>query len=190
MKPVEIVNERTKQLILLAQNGDSETFHELVALHDKQIMTLAYQLTQNTHDAEDLYQEVFLKAYRNIKSYKFKSSFYTWLYRITVNTAINMSRKSSNLPIDDMADIERDRSLIWFKQKENPHSKEIMNEVSTAVDLLPVKQKTVFILKHFQGLKIKDISKIIGSTEGTVKQYLFRAMGTLRISLKELNHAR
>ncbi len=188
MKPVDIVNDRIKQLILLAQNGDTEAFHELVILHDEKIMTLAYQLTQNTQDAEDLYQDVFLKAYRKIKTYKFKSRFYTWLYRITVNTAINTGRKSSNLPIDDESRLEKHQSTEWYADKDNLPSEDIMNDITKAVNTLPAKQKTVFVLKHFQGLKIREISNIIGSTEGTVKKYLFRAAGTLRTSLKGLNH--
>jgi DNA-directed RNA polymerase specialized sigma subunit, sigma24 homolog len=75
-----------RQLIQLAQAGDSEAFHQLVVLHDEKIMTLAFQLTQNKTDAEDLYQEVFIKAYKSISKFRFQSAFYTWLYRITVNT--------------------------------------------------------------------------------------------------------
>lgn len=189
LKPADIVDDRTKQLILLAQNGDTEAFHELVATHDKKIMTLAYQLTQNTQDAEDLYQEVFLKVYRKIKTYKFKSSFYTWLYRVTVNTFINLQRKASNLLIDDIRDMEKHQSGEWYVQNDHIPSDDIMNDISKAVNQLPAKQKTVFILKHFQGLKIKEISGIVGSTDGTVKKYLFRAAGTLKTLLKGLNHA-
>ncbi|MBC8215227.1 MAG: RNA polymerase sigma factor [Candidatus Marinimicrobia bacterium] len=180
------MDEKIRQLIFLAQDGNTEMFHELVALHDKRIMILAYQLTQNTQDAEDLCQDVFLKVYRNIKSYKFKSDFYTWIYRITVNTALNQKRKSSLLPITDIHEYENDPHMGWVSDVGDSPVIDIAPDIAIAVNRLPPKQKTVFVLKHFQGQKIREIAVILGCSEGTIKRYLFRAMEKLRTSLKDV----
>ncbi len=180
-----------RQLIKKAQSGDSESFHELVKLHDERVMILAYQLTRNQQDAEDLYQEVFLKAYKSIKNFRFESQFYTWLYRITVNTSYNFKRKQARLNLYE-PDPERESGhLDWIADPSDNRAsgQEIMTAVKSAMTILPQKQRTVFILKHLENLKIKDIARIINISEGTVKRYLFRAMEKLRVELKEYRYA-
>ena len=152
-------------------------------------MILAYQLTQNEQDAEDLYQEVFFKVYKKIGSFRFQSEFYTWLYRITVNTAYNFKRKQGKM--HTLEPNEDDSSpLDWIADTSNNDSdqKEIRDAISVALQDLPHQQRTVFILKHLQKLKIKDISLILNISDGTVKKYLFRAMEKLRESLKEYRY--
>ena len=178
-----------RQLIQLAQTGDSEAFHQLVAMHDEKIMTLAYQLTQNKYDAEDLYQEVFIKAYKHLGKFRFQSAFYTWLYRITVNTFYNMKRKQNKIPIQEALEDGTDPLMQLSEQsKDDPKMSEIIQAVKTAADSLPDKQRTVFLLKHMQKLKIREISGIMGIGEGTVKKYLFRAMEKLRTELKDYQY--
>jgi len=181
------VTDKTKQLIINAQEGDRNAFHQLVALHDEKVIVLAYQLMKNKQDAEDLYQEAFIKAYQNIRSFRFESSFYTWLYRITVNTALNMKRKLSKMyiqePLDTFDPIAR------LSESSGPNrSEEIKNAIKSATDELPIKQRTVFILKYLQNMKIKEIAAIMDIGEGTVKKYLFRAMEKMRIQLKEYRY--
>ncbi len=185
------MKEEIRKLIKKAQAGDTAAFHELVKLHDERVMILAYQLTHNEEDAEDLYQEVFIKAYKNIGSFRFESQFYTWLYRITVNTAYNFKRKQSRLNLFDPEDEANAGDLSWIADTDNDDSSrgEIMGAVKTAMTVLPQKQRTVFILKHLENLKIKDIASILNITEGTVKRYLFRAMEKLRVELKEYRYA-
>ncbi len=181
------MTDKIKQLIKDAQNGDSYSFHQLVALHDEKIMVLAYQLMRNKQDAEDLYQEAFVKAYKNIQAFRFESSFYTWLYRITVNTALNMKRKMSRMytqePIENYDPIEN----IPQPGSTNKHG-EINRAIKAATDELPEKQRTAFILKYLQNMKIKDIAAIMDIGEGTVKKYLFRAIEKMRIQLKEYRY--
>ncbi len=181
------MTDKIKQLIIDAQKGDSHSFHQLVALHDEKIMVLAYQLMKNKQDAEDLYQEAFVKAYKNIHSFRFESSFYTWLYRITVNTALNMKRKMSRMyikePIEDYDPVEN------IHEPTSTHKQgEINRAIKAATEELPEKQRTVFILKYLQDMKIKDIAAIMDIGEGTVKKYLFRAMEKMRIQLKEYRY--
>jgi len=179
-----------RQLIQLAQAGDSKAFHQLVALHDEKIMTLAFQLTQNTTDAEDLYQEVFIKAYKSISKFRFQSAFYTWLYRITVNTFYNLKRSQNKISIQEEIEDGSDHLLnISEEPNDSPKRNEIIIAVKEAAEKLPQKQRTAFLLKHMQNLKIREISGIMGIGEGTVKKYLFRAMEKLRIELKDYQHA-
>jgi len=174
----------------LAQAGDSKAFHQLVALHDEKIMTLAFQLTQNTTDAEDLYQEVFIKAYKSISKFRFQSAFYTWLYRITVNTFYNLKRSQNKISIQEAIEDGADHLLnISEEPNDSPKRNEIIIAVKEAAEKLPQKQRTAFLLKHMQNLKIREISGIMGIGEGTVKKYLFRAMEKLRIELKDYRHA-
>lgn len=182
-----MMTEEIKGLIQNAQNGDSDAFHQLVAMHDERIMVLAYQLMKNEQDAEDLYQESFIKAYKHIGSFRFESSFYTWIYRITVNTSINMKRKLSKLRLQDRRD-EMDPldTIPESTSKDNPG--EINTAVRNAADNLPDKQRTVFILKHLQNMKIREIASIMEIGEGTVKKYLFRAMEKMRKDLKEYRY--
>lgn len=181
------MEEKTRQLILNAQTGDTESFHRLVALHDDRIMALAFQLSKNQSDAEDIYQDVFIKAWKSIKSFRMESEFFTWLYRITVNTFLTHQKKLTRMKIQDS---EYD-PLDWITapQDESGHSEEISSAVQIAVKSLPEKQQTVFILKHMQNLKIREIASIMEITEGTVKKYLFRAMEKMRKELKDYRHA-
>ncbi len=179
-----------RQLIQLAQAGDSEAFHQLVVLHDEKIMTLAFQLTQNKTDAEDLYQEVFIKAYKSISKFRFQSAFYTWLYRITVNTFYNLKRSQNKMPNQEAFEDGTDHLLnISEEPNDFPERNEIIIAVKEAAEKLPQKQRTAFLLKHMQNLKIREISGIMGIGEGTVKKYLFRAIEKLRIELKDYRHA-
>jgi len=181
------VTDKTKQLIINAQEGDRNAFHQLVALHDEKVMILAYQLMKNKQDAEDLYQEAFIKAYQNIHSFRLESSFYTWLYRITVNTALNMKRKFSKMHIQEPLDTFD--PIARLSESSGPNmSEEIKKAIKSATDELPMKQRTVFLLKYLQNMKIKEIAAIMDIGEGTVKKYLFRAMEKMRIQLKEYRY--
>lgn len=184
------MDTETKQLIWDAQQGNQFAFHELVRQHDERIMSLAYQLTRNPQDAEDLYQDVFLKAWKAIATFRFESEFYTWLYRITVNSALNLKRKQQRLPLAEGREESDWDPLMNLSAEEDreAESREIRLRVNQALQALPKQQQIVFILKHLQNLKIKDIARIMNLSEGTVKKYLFRAVEKLRVQLKELRY--
>lgn len=185
------MNEETRQLIVSAQEGDSESFHKIVAMYDERIMILALQLTQNEQDAEDVYQETFIKAYKNIKKFRFESEIFTWMYRIAINTAYNFKRKQSRMQILEPRK-DDDRDHIEWLTTENPdddRSREFNHAVRKSLQILPQQQRAVFILKHLQNLKIRDIANILDISEGTVKKYLFRAIEKLRLALKEYHYA-
>lgn len=174
------MDEKTVTLIRAAQGGDQRAFHQLVAQYDGKVMTLALQLLKNKEDAEDIYQEVFLKAWRNLGSFEFKSDFYTWLYRITTNTCYSYRSGRQRHHLDNISleegyhDAYTDTATV-----DNDRHQGIL----TAVDALPPKQRTVFVLRYYQGHKVKDIAVLLGLTTGTVKRYLHRATLKLRKDL-------
>ncbi|MBT3299434.1 MAG: RNA polymerase sigma factor [Candidatus Marinimicrobia bacterium] len=179
---------KVQDLILDAKTGNAEAFHALVAYHDEKIMTLALQLTRHRQDAEDLYQEVFLKAYKNIESFRMESSFYTWLYRIMVNAFLNHQRKEEKITIQESSrELPNPVESISAQPQPDTEVSERINQILMA---LPKQQKTVFILKHFQGLKIREISDMMNISSGTIKKYLFRAMEKMRFGLKEYQYGR
>tara|TARA_B100000029_G_C17436771_1_gene909958 strand:- start:439 stop:993 length:555 start_codon:yes stop_codon:yes gene_type:complete len=184
------LEKQIKTLILEAQGGDTEAFHELVSLHDERVMTLALQLTRDKQDAEDLYQDVFMKAYKAINSFRLESEFFTWLYRITVNSFYNLQRKASRIKQQESLDPEKDPAHdIADSAKSSAEKEEIQTAVTQALNQLPTQQKTVFVMKHYEGLKVREIANIMEISDGTVKRYLFRAMEKLRPMLKEYRYA-
>ena len=177
-----------QHLILDAKTGNTEAFHALVAYHDEKMMTLALELTRHQQDAEDLYQEVFLKAYRYIGAFRMESSFYTWLYRIMVKSFLNHQRKKENIKIQEPPGDSP--NLIDSIPADAPKNTDVSDQINRILCTLPKQQKTVFILKHFQGLKIREISDIMDISSGTIKKYLFRAMEKMRAGLKDYQYTR
>ena len=180
-----------KDLIVKAQDGNAEAFHEIVTEYDSRIMTLTLQIAQNKEDAEDIYQETFVKVYRNISKFRFESDIYTWIYRIAVNTAYNYKRKHSKIKTVEPNEDTGFDLLDWVydPQSNDENREELILAINQSLLGLSHQQRTVFILKHLQQLKIKDIANILDLSDGTVKKYLFRAMEKLRVSLKDYHYA-
>ncbi len=185
------MDKTTRDLIVKAQAGDTESFHEIVTKYDTRIMTLTLQIAQNKEDAEDIYQETFIKVYKNIAKFRFESDIYTWIYRIAVNTAYNYNRKHSKIKVVEPKEDDGYDLLDWvFDPQSNEENREdLIMAINQSLLKLSHQQRVVFILKHLQQLKIKDIANILDLSEGTVKKYLFRAMEKLRVSLKEYHYA-
>ncbi len=179
-------------LIRKAQDGNVAAFEKLVLRYDKDIMQLLCHLLNDAEDAKDVYQDVFFKVYRSIGSFNFKSEFYTWLYRIAVNTAINFRNKRKKKWDFEAAEFEFTRSEFNALDVEdfssNPErqilNSELSIKIAESIDRLSPKQRAVFILRHYQGMKLTEIAKIIQTKEGTVKNYLFRAIQKMRASLQ------
>jgi len=178
-----------KELIKKAQAGSKKYFRQLVERYGERLMCDAYKYMKNTQDAEDLYQDTFIKVYENIGSFKFNSQFYTWVYRIMANLAFNKFRKRKKMQIVDDPD-----DYLWktmpgddgYEPENRIPKKQLKERVDKAVVNLSPRQKTVFIMKHYEGKKIKDIAAILGCHNGTVKKYLYRATRKLRASISTL----
>lgn len=182
-------------LVNRAQKGDSVAFEQLVMKYDRHVLNIAYGYRNNQDDADDIYQEVFLRVYKGLKNFQARSKFSTWLYRITVNVCIELKRKEKvreHESLDnEVGDDENTFSYAATIDSGISTDKETLenetNEIIKAeVEKLPQQLKMAFTLKHYQGLKIKEISNMMNCTEGTIKSYLFTASRKLRTKLKPI----
>lgn len=190
------MNEEERTLVREAQDGNARAFEKLVHRYDRRVLSLAYQLVGNTQDAEDVYQEAFMRAYDKIGRFRFESDFYTWLYRIVVNCAISYRKKRNrqlHRSIEEAS--ERNGTAQWMPVDDKPEpdrlilDNEIREQVEAILDTLSLMQRTVFVLRFLQDFKIKDIAQIIDCSEGTVKNYLFRGTQKMKKSLKAYANA-
>ena len=164
------------------QNGEIVVFDEIVNRYQKQIYNLAYGYTQNSEDAYDISQEVFIKVYKSLDKLKNIASFNLWLRRITLNACIDYLRQQpEEMVLEDVSLLDRyyasSSSEIPDGLMENG---ELGKLISRAIERLPKRQKKVFILRHYEGLSLKDIAKNLNCSLGTVKAHLFRATRRLR----------
>jgi len=180
-------------LIIQAQKGDQSAFEELVYRYDRNVLSITIKYASNEDDAKDLYQEVFIRVYRGIKNFKFQSEFSTWLFRITTNVCLTYkSRSKEHLRVsidknfdDEENEISTSKELVYDgSSPEEISSGESLGEiVNAAVESLSPKQKMTFVLKHYEGYKIREIAEMMNCKEGTVKKYLFDATKNLRKKL-------
>jgi len=183
-------------LIRAAQQGDTAAFEELVRMYDRAVLRLAIHLTGSQEDGQDIYQEAFLRAYLKLGSFRFECSFYTWIYRIVTNLSLDHLRKRSTrnrdrtitispegkeeplldrIP-DQRAGASPERSLI---------TRELRRNISRALDRLSPRERIVFELKHYHGLRLRTVAGMLNTSEGTIKNTLFRATHKLRDQLAE-----
>ncbi len=183
-----------RALIRRAQQGDMPAFEELVRLHDKNVLRLVVQIVGSDEDARDLYQEAFLKVYRSLGRFRFESRFSTWVYRIVTNVCLDhLRRRRANpevqAPEPREADIEFFESQAEARPHSNPEqvlrSRQLAREIERALDTLNPRERMVFELKHYQGLKLRAIGEMFGTSEETVKNCLFRATQKLRAQLAD-----
>ena len=184
------VTNQVDALIRAAQRGDQDAFEQLVRAYDQSVLRLAMNLLRSPEDARDVYQEAFLRVYKNLESFRFDCSFHTWLYRIVTNICLDQLRKrkvrkeesavveTPDGPLDrmdafeeDAADSDPERSL-WNRQLK----KKIENAL---LDLTP-RERMVFELRHYQGLRLRNIGEMLGTTEEAAKNCLFRATQKMR----------
>ncbi len=181
-------------LIRAAQRGDRAAFETLVRQYDQAVLRLAYHLTGSDADAQDIFQEAFLKAYRHIGNFRFECSFYTWIYRIVTNLCLDHLRKrqtrredphvmtdSSGQDVDLLDRVSDDRS--GANPERDLMRRELGARISSALTRLTPRERMVFELKHYQGLRLRTIGEMLNTTEETAKNTLFRATQKLRRAL-------
>lgn len=185
-----------KDLIQQVQDGNRNAFRQLVEEYKRKVYYFAYHLTGNHMDADDLSQEVFIKIFRSIANFRQEAKFSTWIYRVTVNCWINM-RKSKAYKIR----LKQDRldSNVYLDEhkisEQNPmreaEKADLHKFIHNALHKLSPKEKSVFIMRHYHELSLKEIGIILNISVGTVKSLLFRAINKLQTQLigykKELN---
>ena len=180
-------------LIIQAQKGDQNAFEQLVYRYDRSVLSIALRYAANEDDAKDLYQEVFIRVYRGLKNFRFQSEFSTWLFRITTNVCLTYkSRSKEHLRVsihnnygDDENEFAAQEELTYkgSSPEEISSGSDLGEIVNSAVESLSPKQRMTFVLKHYEGYKIKEIAEMLNCKEGTVKKYLFDAIRNLRKKL-------
>jgi len=170
-------------LVKQAQAGDIKAFEKLVEIYDKHVMQIAFSMMGNLQDAQDIYQETFIRVFNNVSTFRFQSHFKTWLTRIVINLSINLRRKHRIIQLVSIFETTEEHSELSQTLKtnenknpdENLYSQELRQHIEKGLNLLSVKERAVFTLKQFQNYKIREIAEILNCAEGTVKNYLFRA---------------
>jgi RNA polymerase sigma-70 factor (ECF subfamily) len=181
-----MIKRTEEKIIRNVQEGDSESFKELFETHKDLVYSVCYRFFENKDDAKDASQDIFIKVFHSINSFKFESKFSTWLYRISVNYCLNETRKRKSikwLSLDILWDkFDRDE-IITRNKAENPHQnierKEAKEMISKALDSLPPNQKTAIILSKFEDLSYNEISRIMNCSVSSVESLLFRAKQNL-----------
>jgi RNA polymerase sigma-70 factor (ECF subfamily) len=183
-------------LIREAQGGNAAAFEELVRMYDRAVLRLAMHITGSEQDAQDIYQEVFLRAYQSLPRFRFECSFYTWLYRITSNLCLDYLRRrqrsqkhvsvmvSAEGEQRDALDLVPDRTPAHNPERELL-SRELRARIGRALGTLSPRERVVFDLKHAHGLRLRSIAEILKTSEGAVRNTLFRATQKLRCCLAQ-----
>ena len=182
----EQARDETAVLVVRLKAGDERAFEELVGLYRERLYRVAWRILRDDESAEDAAQEAFIKVYRHIARFEERSSLYTWMYRITVNIALNKLKRDKfrqMVPLGDM--IQRDTSPRSDPARMAMGS-EVVERVKAAVKTLPDKQRAVFTLKFYEGLSHKEIAEVVGCSEGTSKANYFHAIRKLRKQLGDL----
>lgn len=187
--------ERTSEVALIraAQRGDSEAFEQLVRSYDQNVLRMAFNLLHSQEDARDIYQEAFLRVYRNLPKFRFDCSFSTWLYRIVANLCLDQLRKrkvrKEEAPAIETAGGEIDRLQFVAEQRAevDPQrrlmSAELNSRVQEVLSHLTPRERLVFEMRHFQGMRLRAIGEALGVTEEAAKNCLFRATHKMRAAL-------
>jgi len=180
-------------LIRAAQNGDQAAFEQLVRSYDQSVLRLALNLLRSQEDASDVYQEAFLRVYRNLHSFRFDCSFHTWLYRIVTNLCLDHLRKRKvrreESPVVSTGEGTLDRldSVTEERADGNPQrrvlSEQLRQRIQSMMEDLTPRERMVFEMRHFQGMRLRAIGEALGTTEEAAKNCLFRATQKMRSAL-------
>lgn len=183
-------------LIRAAQKGDQDAFETLVRAYDQSVLRVAMNLLRSPEEARDVYQEAFLKVYKNLHSFRFDCSFHTWLYRIVTNICLDHLRRrkvrkeestvieTSDGPVDRISTMPEEspegdpERQMWNRQ--------LGDRIGKALSELTPRERTVFELRHYEGLRLRAIGEMLGTTEEAAKNCLFRATQKMRSSLESL----
>ncbi len=186
-------NNNDKELVKRAQKGDKVAFDVLVTKYHLKVVNLVTRFVKDNDDAQDVAQEAFIKAYRGLKNFRGDSAFYTWLYRIAINSAknylVSQSRKTPAYAVD-IEDAEHIESAIALKEYDTPEgnllTSEIEQTVYRAIKELPEDLKTAITLRELEGMTYDEIALVMECPIGTVRSRIFRAREAIDKHLKPL----
>lgn len=191
-RDLEVMSE--KDLILMAKGGDAMAFEQLVHRYDRQVFSMAAHYVSNAEDAKDIYQEVFLRVYKALPKFEFRSEFATWLFRITTNVCLTHRTRRKKHQYSPLVSGEGEEDDVSHRVRHDPKedrqadeavlSRELSASIDRALDGLSPQERLVFTLRHFEGLRLREIAEMMNVVEGTVKKYLFTATQKVRQQLK------
>jgi RNA polymerase sigma-70 factor (ECF subfamily) len=173
-----------------AQSGDSDAFRLLVEQNSRAVFRLAFRMTGNEQDAEDVVQETFLRAYRQLDKYEARSSFSTWLYRIASNYSLDLIRMRKRHEDKRERGKTEERDILQTIPVNSPgpdrivYSSQVQERVNEAMNELSPQERTAFVLRHFEGMSIEEIGEALGTGTNATKHSIFRAVQKLRRSLE------
>jgi RNA polymerase sigma-70 factor (ECF subfamily) len=172
-----------------ARNGDPDAFRLLVERHSRPIFRVAYRMTGNEHDADDVVQETFLRVYRQIDKFEERANFSTWLHRIAINCCLDLLRARGRHDKHHAGGIE-DEDMDRTLQTNEPQpdrlalSAEVQRHVTAALERLSGNERIAFVLRHYEGMPVEEIGKTLGIQVNAAKHTIFRAVKKLRESLE------
>jgi len=176
-----------------ARAGDADAYRVLVERHGRALFRLAFRMTGNQQDAEDVVQESFLRAYRQLSKFDERASFGTWLYRIAANCSLDLvrsrKRRSEHQPLNgDVPGEAEDPVLALPSTDPTPEraalSSEVRERLAEAMNELSATERTAFVLRHFEGMRIEEVSRVLECQPGAAKHSVFRAVQKLRRALE------
>lgn len=187
-----------RQLIERFLEGDQSSFERLVKKYQDRIYNTIYSLVGNQPDAWDISQEVFIKVYRSLPSFRRSSNFYTWLYRIAVNQVKDFFRKKKSeklVSLERLGKEEKESLLSIFASTQRTalqelEAKELQELIQTALNSLSIKYRTIITLREIEGLSYNEIAEALGCSRGTVESRLYRARQEMRSLLRALKEKR
>jgi RNA polymerase sigma-70 factor (ECF subfamily) len=182
-----------EDLVLRVQQGDKSAYDLLVIKYQHKIVQLVNRYVKDPSESQDVAQEAFIKAYRALGSFRGESAFYTWLYRIAINTAKNylMSRSRRNVDMQiDVQDAEVYENLPQLHGQETPErellSREIVETIKSAIAKLPEEMRVAIMLREFEGMSYEEIAQAMDCPVGTVRSRIFRAREAIDSKLNPL----
>jgi RNA polymerase sigma-70 factor (ECF subfamily) len=176
-------------LIESVQRGEMPAFQELVEKYKQKVYYMALDMTGNHHDAEDLSQEVFMKVFVSIKDFRGDSKLSSWLYRIAMNLFIDKTRRK-HLKLVELDEKIYEKPAPDLTPDVAIQSQATQIQIQQALSKLPPRQRSIFVMRHYNELMLREIAEALGISEGTVKAQLFRAIQKLQKELARLHPGR